>query len=244
MAMTLIESDSLTDAWVAAARATLVMTQSPLVVSLTDFDPLPTEDMDFRGRLDELLQARGRNKTTTTAKTIFPYTFWRPGVAREAVFDRYLRLFERRLRGVPANRRGTYFERMINHPAAGNQLNEVIEFWQRGIRRRSAFVVSTYDPGRDLIRSPRLGFPCLHQVCFAPEADGGMSVTGFYAMQYIFDRGYGNYLGLARLGQFVGHEMGLHLARVTCVASIATHGGIGKRDMRRFLDDAEVQERQ
>jgi hypothetical protein len=40
-------------------------------------------------------------------------------------------------------------------------------------------------------------------------------------MQYLFERAYGNYLGLARLGEFMAHEMGLRLERVVCFSAVA-----------------------
>jgi len=45
-------------------------------------------------------------------------------------------------------------------------------------------------------------------------------------MQYLFERAYGNYLGLKRLGEFMAHEMSLRLERVICIAAV------GKLDVR------------
>jgi hypothetical protein len=47
-----------------------------------------------------------------------------------------------------------------------------------------------------------------------------LNVNAFYATQYAFERAYGNYLGLCRLGRFVAHELKLELARVTCYTGI------------------------
>ena len=38
--------------------------------------------------------------------------------------------------------------------------------------------------------------------------------------QQLFEKGYGNFLGLARLGAFVASQVGLMLARVTCFVGI------------------------
>jgi hypothetical protein len=46
-------------------------------------------------------------------------------------------------------------------------------------------------------------------------------VTGLYATQTLFERAYGNYIGLCDLGRFFAHQWGLQLIRVTCVASVA-----------------------
>ena len=68
------------------------------------------------------------------------------------------------------------------------------------------------------------GFPCLHQVAFSPLGQGRLAVTGFYGTQHIFRRGYGNYIGLCELGQFMARGLGLQLSRVTCIAAVAELG--------------------
>ena len=54
-----------------------------------------------------------------------------------------------------------------------------------------------------------------------PNIEVHFSVTGFYAIQYIFERAYGNYLGLCRLGHFMAHEMEPRLSKVICIATPA-----------------------
>ena len=51
--------------------------------------------------------------------------------------------------------------------------------------------------------------------------DDSLAVTGFYAKQHMFERAYGNYLGLCHLGRFMAHEMGLTLSQVVCIATPA-----------------------
>ena len=79
---------------------------------------------------------------------------------------------------------------------------------------------ATFDPGRDHVASAQLGFPCLQHVSFVPTA-AGLVVNAFYATQQIFDKAYGNYLGLAQLGAFMAHEMGMPLARLNVMVGIA-----------------------
>jgi hypothetical protein len=55
-----------------------------------------------------------------------------------------------------------------------------------------------------------------------------LNVVGFYPMEYIYDRGYGNYLGLCRLGQFMAREMGLILVQMTCFVGVGKYGGSQK----------------
>ena len=49
---------------------------------------------------------------------------------------------------------------------------------------------------------------------------GLFRVIGTALAQQLFEKGYGNYLGLARLGMFVAAETGLHLTRVSCFVGV------------------------
>ena len=108
-----------------------------------------------------------------------------------------------------------------------NQLETIIEAYnsRKGVRR-SVLQTSIFDPIRDHSSRAYLSFPCLQHVTFAPYNDGhNMTVNGFYAMQHLFERAYGNYLGLLYLGQFVAHELGLKLIQMNCMI------GIGKLEV-------------
>ena len=59
----------------------------------------------------------------------------------------------------------------------------------------------------------------------------GLAVTGFYATQHIFEKAYGNYMGLCRLGRFMAHEMKLKLTRMTCIAACAKLGDVKKSEL-------------
>ena len=92
---------------------------------------------------------------------------------------------------------------------------------------------------KDHTNQRQRGFPCLQHVAFAPQGADGLAVTGFYVTQYIFERAYGNYLGLCRLGRFMAQEMGKQLTQVTCVASPAKGGDKTKsylRELARRVD--------
>lgn len=237
---TLIEVSNLSIAWRDAFLFVFKHTEvSPLVVSIRDFENQPPEDDTIKTTLSGYLTKFNRSSVSTTASTIFPWTFWNPDVSREEVYSRYESILPRLTR-VPANRRGTYFGRLINYGDEGtNQLEKILTTYENKIRRRSAFVASLFDPNLDHTGTPYLGFPCLHQVCFAQVGKGALSVTGFYAMQHLFERGYGNYLGLARLGYFVAHAMGRTLTRCTCVASVGRFASSSrtKQDLRPLASE-------
>ncbi len=197
--------------------------------------------------LNSFLLAKGLKAVSTTANTIFPSSLWNRDRPRDELYQRYMRILPR-LRRRPANQYGLYFERMIAYGLRGpgtedvaiNQLEKVIQFFLSGNRRRSALQLAILDPSKDLTNQPLRGFPCLQQVSLCAEGPNGWSVTGYYATQDIIARGYGNYVGLARLGDFVATAVGRRLTRVNCVAGVALLGqGISKTEARRLVADLQ-----
>lgn len=162
------------------------------------------------------------------------------------------------------NKDGTYFQRMwsfneslgrlpmsapfpddyINPPEDRlNQLEHVIQMHRKARNRkrpagarRSGLQVALFDPARDHTGNPYLRFPCLHHVAFLPDGET-LNVVGYYGLQYLIKRAYGNYLGLARLGRFMAHEMGLKLARMTCIAGVGTLDGYSRSQLT-WLEDS------
>lgn len=198
----------------------------PLIVTVNAGDGKGVEeDGDIREALDSTLEHYGKSSSHTVANTIFPKSLWNPQRERALLYDRYMKHAWPRVKKCHANNRGTYFQRLIafeNGANPVNQLEHVIATWHKGNHRHSALQLSVFDPRQDHNDCRRMGFPCLHQVSFTPlGANGcdGLAVTGFYATQHIFEKAYGNYLGLWRLGQFAAHEMGLRLMRMTCIAA-------------------------
>jgi thymidylate synthase len=248
--MRTIEETDISTAWAKAFLSVIargVNEISPLVVSVAVGDePLP-ERADIRAALDECIDGfkssddeRFTKLQTvhTVANTIFPYSLWNPNAENDAelLYDRFAKSWPR-LKKCTQNRRGSYFRRLTAFRAKKsedepiNQLKHIVETYGGGNHRRSALQASVFDPALDHVNSRQLGFPCLHQVSFAPVGEDGLAVTGFYATQYIVDRAYGNYLGLCRLGEFMAKQLDLKLAKMTCIASIAQRGTPNKGEL-------------
>jgi hypothetical protein len=154
---------------------------------------------------------------------------------RARLFARYRATFPRwQAMNRKANGRGLYFERLTMYgrgPCDGNQLEWILkQFNSRTGVRRSMLQATTFDPERDHVASAQLGFPCLQQVSFEPT-NAGLVTNAFYATQQIFDKAYGNYLGLAQLGAFMAHEMHMPLARLNVMVGIAKLERIAKSDV-------------
>lgn len=249
----IVEEDNLSVAWAVAFLRAIepgVRGIAPLVVNVTGFrDGDPQEVPDIRECLDGTLMGLKRSlpngagrhlyNSNTNANLICPY-FWyeRAGHDRRAFFDKFRRVYPA-LRGCnPLNRHGTYFGRMVDDgrsPEAGNQLEHIIKnYVERGVSRPTAMVVDVFDAARDHTTQTRRGFPCLNRVGFTVlgKNKDQLGVTATYPTQYLFERGYGNYLGLCQLGKFMARELGLKLTQFTCTVDIAVLGDVAKSHLR------------
>jgi hypothetical protein len=203
---------------------------APLIVTITGLDEEdgPRENHTIRGAVDDSLLSLGTElSVNTVASTIFPASLWNPRRPRRELYARFDRIWPK-VNKCPANRLGHYFRRLTQfdpNDTHSNQLEYIIKTYLGGNNRRSALQAALLDPARDHTDNHQRGFPCLQQVAFTWLGRREMCVTGFYGLQYLFQRAYGNYLGLCRLGRFMAHEMGLKLTRMTCVASAATLTG-------------------
>ncbi len=232
--------------------------KEPIVLSISEFDDLhePIEVPAIRTALDETIcsinHSLGEHKHQTvsaTASTIFPHMCWSPRAPRPAdeLFEHYVKRVYPRLKKLSRlNSRGTYFLRMIDATGVSssapegkrvNQLREILRWWNRdqGKTRRSALQVSIYDPAKDHTGAALSGFPCLQQVSFG-HTDQGLSVSAYYPTEYIFDRGYGNYLGLCQLGTFMAHEMALPLHHVNIFVALPERGSVTKTATKKLTE--------
>ena len=207
---------------------------SPLLMSLSGFggmDPIP-ELPSIRAALDAHLRNQDHFEVATVANTIFPQSVWRiSGGDRNVLYREYLEALPRYAAMEPANKKGTYFSRLIAYdmnaltgeripnlagvPEDGNQLEFVIKHFTDGRPLRdSAFQTSVFDPTRDHSTQPYQRFPCMQHLSFIRTESGGLNINAFYATQYLVRKAYGNLLGISRLGQFVAGQIGSTLDRV------------------------------
>lgn len=248
-----INCATLPEAWLEAFRALLeprIQAIVPLSVTIAlgeSADGEAESNSQFERALDEALVARGCHPIQTTANTIFPQSLWNVEASRFQLYARYARILPELKRLARANQYGIYFERLVSFQTREtrqnqepvNQLEHIITIFRNGNRRRSALQAAVFNPFDDHTHQLQRGFPCLQHVFFIPDKNE-LAITGVYATQWLFARGYGNYLGLLRLGRFMAHELGLQLVRVTTVASCATLGKIGKIEGRELAHNLEA----
>ena len=235
-----INADNLSCAWSRLFLKALdgTGTKVPsLFLSITGFgkEGIAIECPAARQALDQLLQRKGQTDIEGVAFAIFPQRIWAISRGdRTQFFDLYRRASSRfRTMNRAANGRGMYFERLIEYgrgPCNGNQLEWILsQYGRRKGVRSSMLQASTFDPERDHVANAQLGFPCLQQMSFVPT-DDGLVMNAFYATQQIFNKSYGNYLGLTRLGAFMAHEMNMRFARLNVMVGLAKLERINKRD--------------
>lgn len=260
----LVDQSNLSLAWAEtylAIRRTSGHRISPLSLTFTGFEKAePVEDAEIRKTLDAALADSGKPSIQTVANTIFPQVLWRRAKGdRQALYAAYREsLPDFVALESQQNKRGLYFARLTafgldhktgeplpQYPAGslqedGNQLEVIIKKCKKGVLAIK-LQASVFDPARDHVDDPRLGFPCLQHVTFIPHfADNTIVMNAFYATQQLFVRGYGNYLGLARLGLFVAGQTGLALDRVTCFVGVEKMDDSYKPDTKAVtaLDEA------
>lgn len=227
-----IEDDNLSCAW---GRLLLQLVKpgisalSPITVSIVGFDDqgVAREIPAVRQAVDKFLNASGKRDTENVAWTIFPQRYLDiAGGDADLFFELFKESFERIQDFNPRNnKRGSYFQRLVDFEGEGrgpNQLAWMLDQYRNhpDSRRTSKFQASTFDPRRDHTSTGQLEFPCLQQVSFTFH-EGKLHLNAFYATQQIARKGYGNYLGLCRLGVFMAREMELKFERLNVFVGLA-----------------------
>jgi thymidylate synthase len=235
-----ITSDNVSIAWAKAFIQVLKKGPTPsLIVQIDASQCGIIENEGIRSRLAQALLQGNLSSIDTVANTIFPNSLWNQDQPRQELFDRYRAIWPK-VKKCRANRNGVYFQRLIAFPDFGdgetNQLDYVIRTYTGGNHRHSAHQASVYAPAIDATNQRQRGFPCLQQVAFSIE-HGTLMIIGFYPTQHIFEKAYGNYLGLCRLGVFMAHELGIRFAGMQCFASHPKLGAHGKNALESLGSD-------
>jgi thymidylate synthase len=223
-----LRASNVSIAWLAAAKSLLERSKVKAGREAWDLaveilDPA-SEVSTIRAGLDEQLAGQELQSIDTVANTIFPQSLWRSSRSREEFFDRYRRMVPK-LKKFRVNSRGLYFDRLTEWPPGGaepiNQVEAVIkritsERQGRG-PLRFVYDMSVFSPRHD--KRP-MGFPCLAYLNVKLDGDR-LRLTSHYRNHYFVERAYGNYIGLARLQEFIAGETGLGLGPLTCISGHA-----------------------
>lgn len=216
-------------AWLVAARILLERSRTKAGREAWDLavevvDPAGAEVPDIRAGLDAELSRQELQSIDTVANTIFPQSLWRSSRSRDEFFTRYRQIVPK-LKRFRGNHRGLYFDRLTEWPPGGAEpMNQVEAVIQRITSERTGrgplrfvYDMSLFSPGHD--KRP-IGFPCLAYLNAKVDGDR-LRLTAHYRNHYFVERAYGNYVGLARLQEFIAGEAGLGLGSLTCISGHA-----------------------
>ena len=235
----LICGDSVSEVWAEILRKIISSPGkelSPLMVEINNTDYDETHIIKL---LDNNLESLKKPKVNTTANTIFPMSLYVPG---RTIYERFDVIWPY-IKKCPLNKYGHYFRRLTSYAEYDedkkiNQLEHIINTYNNGNHRRSALIATIFDPVVDHSNMRRKIFPCLQQICLLPDSKNkSLTLSAIYAMQYLFDRAFGNYLGLVRLGRFMADEMNLKFTKLICISTTMHIGSINKSYGSNLLDE-------
>lgn len=246
-----IQEPTLSHAWVRALRSTLDAGGKVVNLAVSwrgcEEDPRIRAVVDafLATRRTEYLANKGKRgqwtvwSVETVANTIFPSDLYLPAKGDGAI-DLFTELYlEGREFARSVSPEGEYCERLVAWPGPDGPVNQ-LEVLARKLRRvrdrgrqgrgalssdyelavahpSDAFDLRIQAPG--LNNSP-LGFPCLSHVSITLHG-GQLHLSAMYRNQHLTRKGYGNYLGLSRLGSALANEAGLPLGEVVVLATHA-----------------------
>ena len=236
-----VEATSISEGWLGAARC---LSDAPghqathLIVRMTE--PLP-EEPRLRAALEEVLASEGMQEVDEVRNTIFPAALAADIPDPSELAKAYLEDYDI-LRRFAGNNRGTYFGRICAYPhpegAPTPQLVNLIDKLdesRRGDRFRARYQLNIYAEHKD--RKARIGFPCMAHLAFQLGGANSerLDCLALYRAQDMLAKGYGNFLGLAELQEYIAGRTGFAPGELTVVAGNAVIAkGIGR--LRRLVD--------
>lgn len=233
--MKLVSSSSITRGWLEVCEHLLTQpnwTDTTVVVCMSQPTTLDDKDKRISELLNTFLVEHGRYGNHTVAETIFPaYEYLRRGT--EGVYRVYPEEIFPRLKEdlKEVKKWGTYAHRLLGKRTDKDgdsyiPLEYCIEKMQDKQPKRAIYEVD-FGFGADLAlyddcldRKHRIGGPCLSHLSFK-VIDGEVHLTALYRSHYYLQRAYGNFLGLARLLDFVSREAKLDVGQLVCHSTMA-----------------------
>lgn len=248
-----VEAETLSEAWLETVELVAAGPGRKRFHTFTGIRKPLVEDPAIRRRCDDLLVDMKLPSVETVANTIFPAALAATSKDPTSLVERYRSMYQV-LRRFNGNHGGTYFGRLVAYPGPKGDVDQLAPLIKRlttesGSRgpmsaRYEVDVATTEDlekpeptaatlihaSGKD--NSPR-GFPCLSAFSFQLD-HGIVHLLAHYRYEYLIERGYGNYLGLARLLNYVATSAGLMAGQMTIVTGRAHVDATDKARKRRL----------
>lgn len=270
LAQDVICGATVSEAWLNAIEAVNAAPQRRLFhLSTRIADPV-TEQPRIRAAADRLLQDLGLDPVKTVANTIFPAGMAATASGPGELAERYRKAYPVLRRMHPANKRGTYFGRIVSHPTARgdhDQLADLIRRLNTELRtpgpKSARYETNISGPGEPVsdaedpsiaefadagpvhVYAPGrdrspMGFPCLSFCSFQLDGDT-LHMIAQYRYQYLTQRGYGNYLGLGRLLGYVSNTVSLNPGQLLVVAGVAAADTASRLRITQLADSVRTQ---
>ena len=247
---------SLSEAWLRALEFSVNQFKGRTVHLLITVTQPGLETAKTRHCIDAVLNHANMPSVDTVAQTVFPWELYEdPGVSWKSDLDADIEeridraaheLYERYLSMLPivltdpANRRGTYFSRMISWPGKGadgtNQLSTRIAALRHEHNSRrftnntididlsaDCYANDSYATGTQIYAvtdQRNRGFPCLVHLSFT-LLNGVLHCTAVYRHHYLMTKAYGNLVGLSYLMKFLCQQTGFELGELVVNATLA-----------------------
>jgi thymidylate synthase len=258
------------EAWLNAVQVVDAAPERRLFHLVTRISDPVTEEPRIRAAADALLRDLDLALVHTVANTIFPAHLAATSAGPGELAQRYRRMYPTLRRLHKSNRKGTYFGRIVAHPAAGgerDQLADLIERLRTELRTRgpksARYEMNITGPGE--LDQPAeacpaeelsdggpvhiyatgkdtspMGFPCLSFCSFQLDGDT-LHMVAQYRYQYLIERGYGNYLGLGQLLGYVSASVGLRPGQLMIIAGVAAVDSAARYRIARLTESAGAQ---
>lgn len=241
-----VDATNIGQAWLLAYQALMGATRRQLVNLAVNIGEPLTEDAGVRAALErDLAQLRTTSPGSTwhsvhtVANTIFPISLYQPELPDAA--DRF---FKHSLAGSRARRGrnkgwGTYIGRLVDYEGQDgtriNQLENMLQLLREERQWADLYEAPlTYPSETSTDAAPanadlhligpadrrRRGGPCLAHISFT-AVDGRLHLTAQYRRHSYVARAYGNFLGLARLLNFLARESGHDVGSMLVVGTHA-----------------------
>lgn len=244
-------------AWLKTVLAVSECTDSQALHTVTRVqDTSLPEVPDIRAAADAVLAETDLPSIRTVANTIFPRAIADQTPEPDALAERYAALYPTLKQVEPhRNSRGTYFLRLVAYPGPDgtvNQLGHLIRTLRTelandrpkraryetgfGATPSSPVALPIFEPGAD---TAAMAFPCLSLLSFQHDRTH-LHAVAHYRSQYLTQRGYGNYLGITELINYVAEHTALTAGALTIVAGQAHADRMTQRRTRtlRAIDEA------
>ncbi|MGC7102749.1 hypothetical protein ACPZ19_49465 [Amycolatopsis lurida] len=117
--------------WAQAVARLLAAPQRKVVHQIIQITDPGVEDPLVRAEVEKLLAARGLDPVSTVVNTLFPAEMARTSTGPEHLAARYRAIYPRIRAENRANKRGTYFGRLVEHPCQGAPADEFTRIYRR-----------------------------------------------------------------------------------------------------------------